>query len=1252
MNKLALSEQLATSLAICLATHAVEARAQEPTAPPAAAAVNCSESACTSTAGILMQIRTRGERQPVTVSAPETSAALRPDRRVTIEQEGVSAAPSLLPGRAQAMGTWTVQLPDGGVVWAVEDPNLGQPVMSVSAPSLAAFDGARISKPITFHVYNNYSAFTDRAAVLVYRASDVDRVRPLATIPLKLNAVTEVAWDGALSSTAGLRAGDRLIYVVRAWDREGKNFDETAAREMQLATPEEEARGASILRRSAEQAQGPISSTDEAVDQTLAASVFGENNLARQNISIHGSRIRIQGRNLPEGYSLKINGADYPIDPERKMVAEYIVPVGRQAFDLELTGDGPAIRQALDVDVTGRYLFMVGIADVSISQNNVSGSMEPLSSDDAFQKDILVDGRLAFYLKGKIKGRYLITAQADTRETEIGDMFKDLITADPQDVFRRLDPDLYYPVYGDDSTTYRDVDTQGRLYVRVDWDKNQALFGNFNTGITGTEYAQYSRALYGGAFSLRSQRSTATGEARSELRAFASENSTAPGHSEFLGTGGSLYYLKHTDLLPGSDRIVLEIRDPLTGRTESRRNLVRGMDYEIDELQGRLILTKPLAQTTRENVPSIIRDRPLDGFNQVLLVDYEYVPTGLDLGNTTIGARGKHWFGDHIGLGATYVEESRSGEDYVLKGVDLTLRAGLGTFLKIEHAETNAASAPVFFSDNGGLSFSRINSLIGERSGEANSVEAAVNFNELGWAKRDWSAAAWWRDVSDGFSIARADRSVEINEYGAELRGQINDAFKLYARLSHAERDKEQLDQAQVSLDWLITEKSQLTAELRYVDEDSRIGQASATLAAVQYSRWVGANLQVYGSGQAVLDGSGRYADNNAVTAGARYNFGDIASISAEGTHGDRGDGAQIQGEYQTAPGHTIYANYSQSTDQTGYDPLAYNSRNLSNGWTLGQRWRLSDQVNMYNESQFLKAPNESGLAHTFGMDFYPAVGWRLGGTLQVAELHRFRDSADFNLVGDSFGGVEVEVVDRNVLSASLGRSSPRMEWSSKLEWRRDTGAERREQWVTTNHLQHRVSESLRLAAKLNYSKTTDELTPSAGAKFIEGSVGFALRPWNSTRTTLLGKYTYLYDLSSLAQIGDQTAFYDQKSQIFSLEGVYKLDQHWEFAGKAAQRNGSVRFGRLEGQWADSGTSFLGGQVRYGFADKWHGVAEYRWLSVDDGGAKQGFLIAIDRDITSNVRVGAGYNFTDFSDDLTDFDYDHNGWFLNIVAVY
>ena len=1213
-----------------LASTAAQAQTTAASEQADANPVACTDAGCEAAQGeVLMRVRTRGERNPTTANAAVTdsSANLQPDRRVDVVTEQ--------GGKVVAVGKWSVRLPGGGVIWATEDPNVGQPQFDVSATSLVPYDGSRITKPVRFYAYNNYSAFIERAEVLIYRASDTDLVAPLATVALPVANVGEVMWDGTLPSGFNGRAGDELVYVVRAHSQDG-SFDETYPHRMQLVSPDEAERGAQSLRNTAEKQYGQSLSADEAEARSLVDQVFGRSSLRVQNIPIHGSRIRIQGRNLPERSSVTINGRSHPLDAERKLLAEYLQPVGQHRFDIEVSGGDLAapLHRSLDVDVSGKYMFAVALADVTVAGNDVSGSIQPLAGDEHFTKDLIVDGRLAFYLKGKIKGKYLITAQADTREREISDLFKGFWNADPQDIFRRLDPDQYYPVYGDDSTTYRDVDTMGRLYIRVDWDKSQALWGNFNTGITGTEYAQYSRALYGGALSWRSRRSTALGEPGTELKLFGSEAQTAPGHNEFMGTGGSLYYLRHTDVLPGSERVVLEIRDPTTGRTENRIELLEGADYQIDNLQGRIILTRPLTVVSREHSKTLTRDVPLDGLLQVLLVDYEYVPQGFNADEATVGIRGKQWLGDHFAIGGTYVDENRAGDDYSLAGADVTLQAGRGTYLKLEHSRTEATSAPVFFSSNGGLNFTQINPFLGVRKGEASAVEARVNFKELGMTELDWSAGAWWRHVDAGYSTSRFDIGSEIEEYGAELLGQFAPNLNLYTRYSRAERGLEALTQAQATVEWRMNDFNTFSAEIRRVEEDHIWGDAAGVLAALQYRHRFSTSLEMYGTAQfTVDDDGGSYADNDAFTLGAKYLFGNLSSVGAEVTSGDRGDSALINAEYRINPNHSVYANYTHSTDRNTYDPLFNNRRD--SGWTVGQRWRLSNQVNLYNESQWLKSPTESGLAHNYGMDFYPAVGWNLGFTLMQADLD--------SMIGN---------VDRQAVSVHGGRTSNNTQWSSKLEWRRDRGAEQREQWVTTNYLTHKVSESFRIAARFNYSKTTDDLNALAGAKFVEGNLGFAWRPWDSVTWALFGRYTYLYDVSSLAQIGDNVANYDQRSQILSLEGVYKPSEHWEFAGKLARREGEVRLGRLQGAWADSSTTFAAGQLRYELAGQWHALGEYRWLGVEDGGDRSGFLAGLDRDIGRNFRVGVGYNFTEFSDDLTNFDYDHKGWFLNLVGRY
>lgn len=1196
------------------------------------AQVSCDSDGCRAADGLSFRLRTRSYDSPVPqgTSASSSSAALQADRRVSIE--------TLPADKAVVTGKFSIDLPGGGVIWATEDPTLGQPELSVSAPSVVSFDGARILKPVQFYVRGNYPAFIERLEISIYRANDADLIEPLVVVPLEVAAVSQVAWDGTLPAKYRFRKGDALVYVVRATGAEGQ-VDETSPRSLQLVSPEEAERGAAALRNSTERRLGNAMSSDQAQAQSLIDDVFAENGLRQQNIPLYGSRVRIQGRNIPADAGLNINGQSYPVDLERKFVAEYLVPVGRHRFDITLgPAGGSAATSApaytLDVDVTGRYFFGVGLADVTVAQNKVSGSSRPFVGDSRYQDDVISDGRLAFYGKAKLRGKYLVTAQADTTERDLERLFDGFTKADPQDVFRRLDPDLYYPVYGDDSNTYRDVDTMGRFYLRVDWDKNQALWGNYATGLTGTEFGQYVRSLYGAALNWRSNASNRWGDAGSELRVFGSQPESAPGHNEFIGTGGSLYYLRHTDLLPGSDVVTLETRDRSTGRTENRVVLQRGADYEVDELQGRILLTRPLAQISRDNNPTLTRDTPLDGLEQRLLVDYEWVPSGFDADELTVGLRGKHWFGDHVGVGATYIDENRAGEDYTLKGGDITLQAGKGTYLKAEYARSESFGVPAFFSDNGGLSFIQQNNTALNREGDAKSLEARANFKELGWTEQDWSAGAWWRRTDAGYSISRYDNGLPVTEYGAELLGQFTPDLGIYTRYTRAERGAEVLTQAQATLDWRVSEDGTLGLEVRRVNQEGSYLDAVGTLAALKYQHRIASTLEVYGVAQfTVDDDGGRYADNDAFTLGAKHLFGDNSSVGAEATDGDRGHSATVNAEYRLSPEHALYGGYTYSTDTTGYDSL-FNAGG-QNGWTLGQRWRLSNQVNVFNESQFLKERGQSGLAHTFGMDFYPARGWNTGFTLSQGELQELGS-----------GGI----VDRRAISVSGGHTSPETDWQSKVEWREDSGAEQREQWVSTTRLTHRINDSWRIAARLNYADTDDVRNPQEGARFIEGNLGFAYRPWNSERWGLFGRYTYLYDLASMGQLGG--AQYDQRSQVVSLEGVYKHDQHWEFAGKLARREGEVRMGRGTGVWLDSATTFAAVQARYELRAQWHALGEYRWLDVKDGGAKHGFLVGVDRDINKHFRIGAGYNFTRFSDDLTDFDYDHKGWFLNLTGTY
>lgn len=115
---------------------------------------------------------------------------------------------------------------------------------------------------------------------------------------------------------------------------------------------------------------------------------------------------------------------------------------------------------------------------------------------------------------------------------------------------------------------------------------------------------------------------------------------------------------------------------------------------------------------------------------------------------------------------------------------------------------------------------------------------------------------------------------------------------------------------------------------------------------------------------------------------------------------------------------------------------------------------------------------------------------------------------------------------------------------------------------------------------------------------------------------------------------------------IFSIEGVKEINRHWSLAGKLATRQGSVKMFRDDNDYIKSRVDFQALRVNYHVNRKWDCYAEWRRLQGKDvGNTQRGWLVGVNRMIGS-YKVGVGYNFTDFSDDMTNLDFDEEGWFF------
>ena len=1183
----------------------------------------------------LVEVGARGSREPVADSGSEFGRILnrRADIQISYQrpvethtERRIAIEPAQLAPVAGVLG--------GGRVWLTEDVTTRRPRLDVLALNeIAVDDDGRMTAPVKFAAYGNYSEWVSRYRLTVYAETDTDLVRPLAVL-----STTDLATGSAfefLDKDIEFEPGTRLAYVLTAEDNAGR-LDTTHARLVDV-----------------------VESGAVAPERDPAA-IQGQSNLAIQTIVIHGSRLRVHGDGFRPGEAIGVDGQALEADGKGRFVTEMHAPPGVMQIEITGVSHGFNWKETLTAEIDENYTFVVGLANLTVGGRSVSGRLEPVAPEDDFDESVHLDGRLALYVKAKIRGRYLVTAQLDTTQDDLENLGDNLKRRDPRRLFRQLDPNRYYPVYGDDSTTVSDVDTVGAYYLRVDWDRNQLLLGNFNTGMTDTETMQYNRSLHGARVIHKSPESTRYGDSRRSVTAFASEAQTAAAHVSYRGTGGSLYYLKHTDIVEGSEKVWVEVRHRDSRQILERREYMRGRDYEIDPLQGRIVLSRPLLPVFGERAEAIVRSRPLGGDDVHLLVDYEYIVEGLTGEKVTYGARGKAWFGDHVAVGASKVVDERDGGDFELTGVDVTLKAGRGTYLNIESAFTEAVrNAVVFDSDDGGISFrSRSDTESSPPTdGDSLAVEGRVNLAEMS-DKLTGNVRAWWKDRDAGFSSGRFDSPSDTTESGFDANIDLSEDATF--RASYSERDEGALGSGGIGRVQTDVRVSKVTVggELRHesVERSTTPLRDGVDGDALQAGVRVGYDLDkrrtVYGLLQSSLDTSGNIADNDLVAMGLNARVSQHMAVSVEASDGDRGSAlsggfeyspashlsfglgtgvgsgatTQFSGNYLVAEGHELYGSYTVDPDRT------FGERSLL---TLGQRRDVGNRFGIFTESHFGENDRHAGFSHTFGLDYETNHGWILSGLLTRAN-NETSAAAPF---------------ERDALSLGAAVRRDGYRFSSKLEHRTESGpGVERSQIVASSSLTRIADPSRRWLAGLKIAVTQDEISHRNDARFVELDLGHAYRPVDNDRWNTLAKVGYFQDLVSTGQRADRP---DQRVGIFSLDALRRIGNDWELGTKVAFKEGRMRASRVAGGWHDTGVALGIVRAQRHVLKRWDAFAEYRYqFDRHADSERHGALLGTYRQLGDNAKIGIGFNFTDFSDDIRDAGSNHRGWFIDLVGKF
>ncbi|MEM7662364.1 MAG: SdrD B-like domain-containing protein [Pseudomonadota bacterium] len=1092
------------------------------------------------------------------------------------------------------------------------------PLTATPFLNIAPRQGAAVrEKYITFDAVSNYALFIERAELRIFAAGSSVLKEPLRIVPAEIGE--PITW------TPDDRVPDDVSYVLRVYDADGR-FDETAPQNLTILS-------------------GPLADTFGGGDP------IGDSRIAIQNIKLSGGSVTVHADALAEGQTFSIMGLPASVDTNGVGLAQQIVPLGETSVDVTIVdSDGTVSTVTRDIEIPKNDSFFVGQADITAGYRGLSDANRAFDGPETNRDEGFVQGRFAFFYKGRFADWLDVTASADTGEEEFGDLFSNFDERDPRSFLRRIDPRLNQPVFGDDSTTVEAAPTSGKFFLRLENGLNSLQWGNFQTRQTGTEFTNYSRSLYGLETHLETESTTAFGESRAYLNAFAADPGTRSEREEFRGTGGSVFFLRRQDISVGSERLFVEVRDRDSGIVISRRELIPGRDFEVNYIQGRITLREPLS-TTSDGI-LFVRYDALAGNPQFLVANYEFSTSDLELDNFQTGGRASTWLNDFIQVGVSGFRQDDAGEDQSLYGGDITLRYKPGTFIRFEAAESRGTGSATFSSATGGFEF---NELTAPDSGPATAtrLEATVDLAEV-TESLNGRVSTYWQDRGAGFSgPGQITFGEEVSQYGGQADVAVSDRSRVVLKGDVVNGERLSTAAIEGGVEHARTSGLFAAAGLRH---DDRGGQ-QVSLSPLENERGSRTDLNVqagyatryredaaerrdwsaYAFGQATLETTGSRQENDRIGVGGDVQINQRLKLDGEVSSGALGLGAKGGAEYQFGDQSSVYLGYSLLAE----NPDAFNTGQLGR-LTSGVKTRFSDTVSVFAEGRLDHGQGPSGFTQNYGIDLTPGERWAYGFTFETGDLSD-PDTGD---------------ISRDAVTGSVSYANDAITASALLEYRQDDSEQIGDRQIFGWRLNstYQATPDWRAYAKVHGSIADSSVDSILDADFLEVIAAGAFRPVSNDRFNGLFKYTWLEDLPSAGQVtaNGSAAEFAQRSHVASADGTYQLTPWLAVGAKAAYRVSELRLSRdASAPWFDSQALFLALRGDLRLVKEWDIAFDIRRLAIQEAeDSRLGGVLAVYRHLGDHVKAGIGYNFADFSDDLTDLDFNENGVFVNLLATF
>lgn len=815
-------------------------------------------------------------------------------------------------------------------------------------------------------------------------------------------------------------------------------------------------------------------------------------------VESNGGDLQLPGRQTTEGGADR--GDAMPDVPGTQVriengvgTVQLVAPPAAQHVRVRVSAGETAAEQTITFVPAPRPMVAVGLVEGRMALTTFDrSSISPARASEAFDRELqrftrqfadgrgLVGGRSAMFVKGTLKRDFSVTMAYDSDKEDRGVLFRD------------IQPEAFYPIYGDASVKSFDARTSGPFYLRVDRGRSYLLYGDLQTMTTGSTTGLEARSL--GVYSR-----TLTGvqqhyeRRQGSVNVFVSHDSLSQVIDEIAGMGTSgPYSVSRTNGVTGTEKVEIVTRDRNQPSVILRTvPLARFTDYEFEPFSGRLLFKRPIPSLDERLNPMSVR------------VTYE-VDRGGDKAWVG-GLDGQAKLGRYVQVGGSWAEDRTPGTPYRLWSLNSTARLGRSAVLVAETAESHASVAMA-------------STVFGGNQASAGSVDGRAARVEIRQESARLSARAFAGASDPNFVNPASTLTGGRTELGARATLAVTEPVRIVGEVLRSE--------------------DRLTGGHReggLLGVEARVAKAFAVEVGMRRSTETATPAQASSAGMPLFGSN----------AGAFGGFSIGSTVGAiDPITGLPLDGVafrpQLSGAGGPQPGQggldvltlRAKATYAVNTTVSLFAEAEQDVRDSEKKLAaIGGHASVTDRTRVYLRHEFL-----SSLGGPYGLSDqqrnYNTVFGASSTYLKNADVfseYRLRDAMSGREALAAVGlrnlwplaeGVNLSTTverlhaiagaDREATAASAGLEytrSQNLKGTGRVEWRRDPAAE---SWLSTVGLARKLSQDWTLLTK-NYAQVS---TPDRGQRQVQDRfwIGGAYRDTATNVFNLLSRYEFRFD--------------------------------------------------------------------------------------------------------------------------------------------